>query len=272
MNIARILIASALLNALGIASAEELDQPFQLSFGGLWNEVNASVASTPNGFDKVELDLEQLGMDDRATVFWSEGTWRFAPNWSANLSYSSFSSDGFSEVQFDGNYNDVEWQAGASLESSFDIDLAIANLTWDFINTERTRAGVGLGVHTAALDFDLTARAQIETGEGGFEEVVETTGGDILAPLPNLAVTVRHAFTDNFHLLAYAGVFSLSIDKYDGTLVSSRLAMEWYPWETIGIGGALQYVDAQLEIERSRRVDDYEVEIFGPIAYLTFKF
>ncbi|MEM1080637.1 MAG: hypothetical protein AAGH65_03565 [Pseudomonadota bacterium] len=253
-------------------AADEIEHPFQFSLGGFWNEVDATVASTPNGFDKVELDLDRLGLDDRATIFWSEGTWRFTERWSANLSYSQFSSDGLAEATADGVYEDIEWEAGAALATDFGIGLAIANITWDFVSTDRTRAGIGLGVHTANLEFDITASARIETSEGVFEEVVETTGNDLLAPLPNVALTASHEFTDNLRLLGYLGYFSLSYDDYDGTLVSTRVALEWFPWENVGFGGALQYVDVELEIEQSRRVDDYEVALFGPIAYATFRF
>lgn len=268
----RLVISACLVVATWSASADEDDRPFSISAGGLWNEVDATVASTLEGLDPVELDFGNLGMDDRATVFWAEGTWRFAPRWTANLSYSSFSSKGFAEVDFDGNYGDVDWQAGASLESSFGIDLAIASATWDFFRGDRTRAGVGVGVHTAGLDFDLTARARVQSSEGVFEEVAETTGRSVLAPLPNVALSASHEISDNLRLIGYAGLFSLSIDKYDGALVSGRVAMEWFPWSNVGLGGAVQYFDARLDIERSNRVDEFEVEFFGPIAYATFRF
>lgn len=272
MRISLILLASAISAPLVPAHADEVEHPFSVSFGGLWNEVDATFVSTLEGLDPVELDFDTLGMDDKATVFWAEGRWRFSPRWTAGVSYSSFSSDGFTDAQFDGNYDDVQWQAGASLDTSFDIDLTIANVTWDFVSTDRTRAGIGLGVHTAAMDFDITARATIETDGGTFQEVVEPGGRSVLAPLPNLALTASHAFSDELRLIGYAGVFSLSVDKYDGSLVSTRVALEWFPWDNVGIGGAVQYIDTQLEIEQTNRVDEFEVEFFGPIAYATFRF
>lgn len=272
MNANRVLLPVSLLAAVSAASADEIDHQFSISAGGLWNEVDATFVSTLDGLDPVELDFDNLGMDNRATVFWAEGTWRFARRWTANLSYSSFSSDGLVEADFDGNYGDVDWEAGASLDSSFGIDVAIASVTWDFYQSERTRAGIGVGVHTAGLDFDLTARAQVETSEGIFEEVVQSAGRSVLAPLPNLAISAGHEFSHNLRLIGYAGVFSLSVDKYDGALVSSRVAMEWFPWDNFGIGGAVQYLDAKLDIERTNRVDEFEVEFFGPIAYATFRF
>jgi hypothetical protein len=272
MKAKQFVLPASLFVAISSVSADEIEHPFSISAGGLWNDVDATFVSTLDGRDPVELDFDNLGMDNRATVFWAEGTWRFARRWTANLSYSSFSSDGFAEAQFDGNYGDVDWEAGASLDSSFGIDLAIASVTWDFYQGERTRAGIGLGVHTAGLDFDITARAQVETSEGIFEEVAESAGRNVLAPLPNLAVSASHEFSDKLRLVGYAGVFSLSVDKYDGALVSSRVAMEWFPWENFGIGGAVQYLDAKLDIERANRLDEFEVEFFGPIAYATYRF
>lgn len=255
------------------AQASELDRfPFTLAAGGFANRVDAEFTSTLDRLDPVSLSLQDLGMDDRATVFWTEGTWQFADRWQLNLSWNSFDSSGSLLAGSSGNYRELEWEVGAELVSEFDIDLAIANLSWTFHESDRTRLGIGLGLHTANLEFGLTTTFQVSINDNEFTEVVETVEEDVLAPLPNLALTGEWEITDELILRGYAGLISLSIDKYDGSLFSSRAALEWYPSPRFGLGAALQYLDVDLKIDQRNRLDQYDVRFFGPIIYASTRF
>ena len=58
-------------------------------------------------------------------------------------------------------------------------------------------------------------------------------------------------------------------DKYDGDLISFRAAAEWRPWKRFGIGVAYQYVDINVDVEKTSKTERYEVELYGPVLFLS---
>lgn len=110
------------------------------------------------------------------------------------LTYTEFDADGIVTASEDGNFGDIEWTLGAELDSYFDLKLFIADFHWDFVNTERTHVGVGVGLHVADIDsgiafsLDGTVNGEVVEIDSGIETAAVT------APLPNVSLRAGHRF------------------------------------------------------------------------------
>jgi len=110
------------------------------------------------------------------------------------------------------------------------------------------------------------------TEEGEFAEQVRSESADVLAPLPTLALGGGYRIADSLYLSADLGYLSLSIDKYDGRIFSSRTQLEWRPWERLGIGAGYQFIDLDLDVDEGRINESYNLQLDGPTLFLSYGF
>jgi len=242
------------------------------SSGVLFHKADASVGATLNDNPVVDLRLPDLGVGDDKTVFWTELSWKMSRRWQWDLTYSSFAGNGFIEARRSGNFGEIEFDAGASLSSSLDVDVFITDITYSLINTDRGRLGIGAGFHVTRVDFGLLATVDVMTEGGEFEQVARSQTMDVLAPLPTLSMTGGYRLLDNVYLSADVGYLSLNVDKYDGGIFSARTRVEWRPWRRIGIGAGYQFIDLDLDIDQGRIDERYSLELTGPTLFLTYGF
>ena len=66
------------------------------------------------------------------------------------------------------------------------------------------------------------------SGGGDFEFVpIAIEESSVLAPLPSLSLVGGYKMADNVYVEGRVGWLSLTYDKYEGDLLSLRLAAEW---------------------------------------------
>lgn len=255
-----------------MADKPRFGDTLSVSVGGMKHRGEASISSTRDGAPVDELTFGELGFDDDTQVFWGDVTWQFAERWQFSTSFSSFDGSGYAAASEGGNFGELEWEIGASLTSSFDMELYIVDLTWDFLKTDRAHLGLGVGLHVADLDMDMLLEIEIEIGPGGRGFEIAAEEASVLAPLPNLSLVGGIMLSDRLYLSGHAGYFELSYDKYDGQLFSLRGALEWRPWRHVGLGAAYQYVDIDLGVEESDSRDDYDLKFYGPVLFVSVGF
>ena len=278
MDIRTKLIATGCCLLLSIQAAAEkprFGDTLSFSLGGMNHKGEASFSSTRDGNPIDELNFPELGVDDRTSVVWADFTWQFADRWQFSLNYSSFEGNGFKTATDGGNFGGIDWQVGAALTTDFDMKLYIADVTWDFVKTDKAHIGIGAGLHAADLDMGLLA--EVAVGIGGIGGIGGTTEirsdrASVLAPLPNISMVGGVMLGEKVYLSGHAGYFSLSYDKYDGELISLRGSLEWRPWEHVGLGAAYQYVDIDLEVDDSDSQDFFDMKFYGPILFLSVGF
>lgn len=243
-----------------------------VGLGGMKHRGNATLAATRPDAPVDELTFTDLGLTDETEVFWGDFAWQFAERWKFRLNYSSFDATGERVQTTGGNWDDLEWGVGARLSTDFEMELYIADLTWDFLKTEKGHMGVGLGLHAVDLDLGVLLEVGAEIGgEGGFIPV-DADATSVLAPLPNVSLSGGYLIADKVYLSGSLGFFSLEVDKYDGSLFSARAAVEWRPWEHFGLGAAYQYVELELDVDRDSKQEYYDFEFYGPILFLSVGF
>jgi hypothetical protein len=268
---------SALAVLLGLATGAQAEKPrfgdtLSFSLGGMSHRGEATISSTRDGDPTDKLDFEDLGLDSETEVVWADFTWQFAERWQTSLSYSSFDSDGGRSASEEGSIGNIDWAVGAQLTTEFDLNLYIADVTWDFVKTDKAHIGVGVGLHAADLDMDVTVEVGAEIGGVGGVVEVKRESTSVLAPLPNVSLVGGWMITEKLYLGGHLGYLSLTYDKYDGELFSARGALEWRPWRNFGLGAAYQYVDIDLTVDNSSTTDEWDLKFYGPILFLSVGF
>ena len=276
-NPALALAVGALLSLLSIpASAEHprFGDTFSFSIGGMEHNGDGSVASTRETLPLDRLTFADLGLGDDTGIDWAKLRWQFAKAWQFSLTYSSFDAAGFNQATESGNFDDTEWEIGASLTSSLDLEFFIVDVRWDVLRTEKGRLGVGAGIHVADFDFDLLVEVFGSIGgESGSDLiVVGREEASELAPLPNLSLGGGYRLAENVYVDAGIGWLSLSYDRYEGRLFAARSAVEWRAWQNVGFGVAYQYVDIEVDVDGTRSDERYDLKFYGPILFMSVGF
>ena len=267
-------LALLLLASPVLADKPRFGDTFTFSVGGMLHFADASFQATREGNPEIELDLKDLDMDTDATTLWLGFNWQFADNWGLSGSYSSFDSDGLAVVSEAGNFEDIEWQVNATLDSRLDLDLFIIDLTWDFINNGRTHLGVGFGLHIADLSSGIRAFVDADVNGNPIPPVeIGASSTNVTAPLPNVLVQGGHRFHDSFYVGAKLGYFALEVDDTDGSLWAASATAEWRPGGgNLGIGVGYQYNNINVKQDSSRLFEEYDLTGHGPILFVSAGF
>ena len=267
-----IIFVSLLFAPVAFAEKPRFGDTLSVSIGGMNHRGKAEMAVTRPDAPVDKLTFTDLGLSDETEVFWGDLNWQFAERWKFRLNYSSFDATGENVQTTGGNYEDLEWEVGTRLSSDFEMELYIADLTWDFLKTNNGHLGVGVGIHAVDLDLGLIAEVGASVGDDeGFVEIGREATS-VLAPLPNLSLSGGYLIGDQVYLNGSLGFFSLKYDDYDGSLFSARASVEWRPWEHVGLGAAYQFVELELEVDRSSKREYYDFQFYGPVLFLSVGF
>jgi hypothetical protein len=157
---------------------------------------------------------------------------------------------------------------GATVDSKLDIDVYVANLSYDIYQSNRSRISIGLGAHVADLDLEISGNARsgditLPLGEGDEK---------LLAPLPNIYVSGAYAIRENLILNCAGGWMSMSYGDYDGDLFFARGALEYWPLEHVGFGAGYVYTKADIEYDPGHKKETYDIKMPGPVVYLAVGF
>lgn len=248
---------------------------FIFSVGGMQHQAKADFQSTREDRPEIELDMNDLGMDPKASTVWLGATWQFAERWGVTASYSGFDSDGTISASGDGNFGDVDWDVTATLESELDLDLYVINLHWDFINTARTNFGVGLGVHIADLNASIGAMVEADINGVPLDPAIDlgSESAAITAPLPDVSMRLGHRFGESVYVSGTFGYFDLHVGDIDGELISAKVSVDWRPGAGVfGVGAGYQYVSIDVTDDGNSRTERYDTEFYGPVFFVGMGF
>lgn len=269
-------IGIALMAALSLCSLQaRADKPifgdsFHFSIGGMEQRADATFSATREGLPEFEMNMDDLDMDPEASTIWVGFTWQFAEKWGMSVSYSGFNTTGEVTANEDGNFDGVEWSVGATLDTDLDLDLYIIDLHWDFINTERSHFGAGVGLHVADLSSSAGARIEADVDGNPIEPIdLGSSSAALTAPLPNVFIRGGHRFGDSWYLGGTAGYFALEVDKIGGDLVTARGALEWRPGVgAFGLGVGYQYVSIKYDDKKGSTKRTVDADFYGPVLFV----
>ena len=216
----------------------------------------------------IKLDLDDLGLDEKTVSPILGGVINFGRRWTLRLDYFGYHDDGKNTAESEFDFDGITFPVGARLDSSIDIDLYVVNLSYNFIRTERARFGVGVGVHAADMNLEVSGKTSV----AGVKTDVGTGEEDILAPLPNLYVMGAYSFTDRFIVRGGAGGMSLNSGDWSGTLYFVNAFVEYWPFRYAGFGAGYRYISADIEYEPGHKKETYDIDLPGPVFYVTASF
>ena len=156
------------------------DSRHVLTMGATWQDADAELAATRGRLPGATLALDDLGLSNDDTSWMAEYRYRINDRWSLSVGAFTFEVDGSREVSRDFNFDGVEFEAGAALDTELGVDTYIVDLMYSVYRGQRSAIMLGGGLHAFDLDAELSARVFI--GEG--ERSVRNAGSSILAPLP----------------------------------------------------------------------------------------
>ena len=216
------------------------------------------------------IDFDRAGLDETDASYWLSINWRSSKSrwgaWFASWRYDV--SGGYrweEDLELPGR---PTIPASAFVNSEFDTTWYILEATYSFWQTEHVDAGLGLGLHTVDVATGLEAR--IDIGEEGAEVVQASLS--TLAPLPNLMAFVHWRFHERWNLLGRAGWFGLDYDNYSGGMTNAHLTLTYDITPRTALGAAWHFVSLDLDIEKTKYTQVYDIDFSGPMAFLRFSF
>ena len=250
-------------------SRSVLDKRITIYGGVQLYQADGEFRSTKEGDPDTTVDLDDLGLKDDAVSpavgaiinFWGRRL-------TLRLDYFGYHDDANATADFEFDFGGIDFPVGARLDSNLDLDLYVANLSYNFYRSDRARFGVGLGIHAADIDIGISGTVRV----GNTVIDLGTGDADVLAPLPNLYVTGAYAFTDTFLLRYGGGGLSLKYGDWDGTMLFANAFLEYWPFKYAGLGAGFRYLGVNVTYDGSSREEEYDFALPGPLFYVTAGF
>ena len=244
---------------------------FSVSAGIMYLEADGIFAARlPNGNQVTIIDFDRAGLKHSDTSYWLSVNWRSANSrwgaWFGTWKYDVVGSRTWQDsLELPGG-NEIP--VGASVTSDFSAQWYILEATFSFYRSETIDAGIGFGIHSVDLDTTITTQIQI----GDQDAVAISENLDVLAPLPNILAYVSWKLAPKWVLVARMGYFTLDYDKYSGDMINAHCMVNYSISPRWVLGGGYQFVDLNLEVEKTDFNQIYDIDFAGPMAYVKFRF
>jgi hypothetical protein len=245
-----------------------LDETFYIGLGAYFLDADVNYAITKTGDPKQNVDLDDLGIDGDTTTPILELGWRFKQRWTLTGSYYGFDESGKlrngRELVIDGTVFPV----GIAQDSSVTVDTYILNLGYSFIKDKNRELGLGIGIH--GFDFETDVKGYSVFGDNQVPIISENV--NFVAPVPNLRVYGLYAFNSRWHATFKAGWLNADIDEYSGDFWLVDMKLEFRATGNLGVAAGYNWTRIDVEVEKSSKDEEYDLEFNGPVLYLSYSF
>ena len=263
-----LLVALALLIFAQRAAAQEVPSHPALTdryyFGaGLFFPKTSTQAQLQNNVTGVgaSIDFEQsLDMERSKTVPTLFGRWRIGERWRIDAEYFALNRTSGRTLDREIQWGDQTFPVNAQVDAKFDFSDFRVSAGYSFFRTTDKEVGVGLGLHVASYDVSLNSSTSGRDGQ------------DVLAPLPVLSLYAQFALTERWAVGGRLDRFSLSYDKYDGSLTSLGLDIVYQPFRHFGVGAGYRGLFIRMEVEGDRNLLRLRQTFEGPLLFLNASF
>jgi hypothetical protein len=207
------------------------------------------------------IDFEQsLDMERSKTVPTAFGRWRIGERWRVDAEYFALNRTSERMLDREIQWGDQTFPVNAQVAAKFNFSDLRVSAGYSFFRTTDKELGVGLGLHVASYETSL--RTATASGEGE----------DVLAPLPVLSLYAQFALTERWAMGGRLDRFSLSYDKYDGSLTSLGLDIVYQPFRHFGIGAGYRGLFIRMEVEGDRNLLRLRQTFEGPLLFVNASF
>lgn len=263
----RFLFGIALAAALPAAAEEPPIHPalrdtFYLGVGAFFPKTNTQATLTSNQTGVgTTVDFEQsLDMERSKTVPTLIGRWRFGGRWRVDAEYFELNRSSERRIDQQIQWGDQAFPVNADVSTKFNFSDLRVSVGYAFFQRPDKELGVGVGLHVASYDVSLST-----TNSGSQAE-------DVLAPLPVLSVYGQFALTEHWAVGMRLDRFSLSYDKYEGSLTSLGLDLLYQPFRHVGLGVGYRSLAINAEAKGDSATLKMRQTFEGPLLYLNASF
>jgi hypothetical protein len=219
-----------------------------------------------------EINLEDdLDLDETSTTYLIDGYWRFAARHRLYAGYFVFDREAGGQVNKELIIDGETYPVGAGYDTDFNFSVVPISYGYSFINNEKHELTGIVGLHWCSVDFGitgyLTPGSATETGQ---------TSATADAPLPLIGFSYEYRFTDRWTASVLASAFYLKASSssfaFSGSLLNLGLKTEYWLFNNVGLGAALNYFNLNADVEDDDWYGDLDYQYFGPQIYLTIRF
>lgn len=245
-----------------------LEPGHRVSLGIAEQDADLSVRATADGFDPIELDARDLGIDDRDYSYYLDYRYRFRPRWAVVAGAYGFSDSGSQTAEREFNYDGIEFTAGAELTTRFEADAYLVDVMYAVHRDERSEFMVGGGIH--ALDLSASVAGAISIDEERRE--FRRAGTTLLAPVPNLRMAGTWVLSERFALHGIGGWLSANIDDFSGDFIYGHLRLAYALTRQMSLALGYQRTDIDITQERPASELKYDVRLEGFTLTFVYSF
>lgn len=265
---------TASLLLMAAATATGADGPYprsihEFSIGATRQTAESRALASVPELPAVTIDLKDLNVDGDYDSWFAEYSWRFRERWMLDVFAYQYEDSGRVTLSTDFNYDNVDFKAGALIDSKLEIDTYAVDLLYAVYQGPRAEVLVGGGIHA----MELSAAFQGVVGVGGETETFSTASDELFAPVPNLRARGTFAFNDRLGADLTVGWLSANIDDFDGSFsyAHARLRCRLSDNSSLSLG----YQFTAVDVSRKGGSGDeqrFDVDLRGPSLQFTFAF
>lgn len=259
-----ILATLATLAAMPAAAADPMNEEgVTFRLGGFYSSSDTTLRiDASNGALGTSISLEDdLGFAKSKSLPIVDAVWRINPRHRIELSYFQLGRDAQKTITGEIRFGDRVFPVSTEVSSTFDSDVWRLSYGWSFYREGGNELSLLLGLHTTKFD------TRLESSGGAIAEAAERT-----IPLPVIGLQGAWQFSPEWRLAAWAQVFSLEYDDYDGTLVSGAVSAEYRFNRNWAIGAGWLLNDYNLDVTKGKARGSFNYEFSGPMAYVSAAF
>jgi hypothetical protein len=211
----------------------------------------------------IEIEAEELlGLDTTSDVFRVGGYWRFTKNRRHRLGLSWFSLNRSGQREVDQEFviedpdgNEITIPAGARVDAFFNLDIYKADYSYSFFQDDRIDLAFVFGLYVMPIEAGFSASGLIDYD---LEE-------KFTAPLPVIGLRNDFALTPRWFIRSGFQVLYLEYDQFVGSIFQVNAALEYLPWQHVGLGLGFDLLRLQVEADGE---DDYPgIDLRGNIEF-----
>lgn len=255
--------------AAGGADSPYPGSTHEFSIGATRQTAESSALASVPELPPVTIDLKDLNVDGDYDSWFAEYSWRFRERWMLDAFAYQYQDGGQVLLSSDFNYDGVEFEAGALIDSKLEINTYAVDVLYAAYQGPRGEVLVGGGIHA----MELSAAFQGVVGVGDEAGTFSNASDELFAPVPNLRARGTFAFNDRFGADLTLGWLSANVGDYDGSFsyVHARLRCRLGESSSVSLG----YQFTEVDVSRSGGRGDeqkFDVDLHGPSLQFTFAY
>lgn len=243
---------------------------FGLSGAGYLGNFGTKLRVDPHveGIQGTTLDLEKdLGLDGSKTMSRVGFEWRPLRKHELGVSFFKARREGLRVIERQIVFEDTTFPIRADIQSKFNLDVWDATYTYWWQQSPRHGLGINLGVAGLAVKGELSART---TAGGGFS-LSESASTEF--PIPVIGLDGRFLLTDRVIGSARGSILPhVKFKDYSGDAWVGRVALEYRPYDSVGVGVGYNYFNLNGTIEKSDMRGDVGMTVSGVEGFVHFVF